>query len=89
MEIWDQLTDRGRATLAAARKEASAMGDSYIGVEHLLLALAKESDGAASHVLKGSGLDYVSAHRQVQDYLWDAELRTLIAEPKETEQEQE
>ncbi|GAB2611794.1 ATP-dependent chaperone ClpB [Pseudactinotalea suaedae] len=42
--------------LSAASQEATALGDSYVSTEHLLLGLAKDS-GAAGDILRAAGAD--------------------------------
>lgn len=64
--IWNQLTDRSRHVLALACEEANAMGHNYAGTEHLLIALAGKSGGAALHVLKEAGLDEASVRSQIR-----------------------
>jgi len=51
------FTERVRRTLARAREEAVQMYHEYVGTEHLLIALAHESDGIAAAVLQGLGAD--------------------------------
>jgi ATP-dependent Clp protease ATP-binding subunit ClpA len=53
--MFERFTDKARRTLAGAQVEASALGHSFLGTEHLLLALL-QTDGVAAHVLLAEGL---------------------------------
>lgn len=45
-------TTHAKKALAFAAKEASDLGHSYVGTEHILLGLLREGDGVAARVLK-------------------------------------
>jgi ATP-dependent Clp protease ATP-binding subunit ClpC len=49
-------TPRTKKVLALASKEATALNHSYVGTEHILLGILRESEGIAANVLKGQGL---------------------------------
>jgi ATP-dependent Clp protease ATP-binding subunit ClpC len=51
------FTPRAKKVLELSLREALEFGHSYIGVEHLLLALIREGDGVAAEVLGQSGVD--------------------------------
>jgi ATP-dependent Clp protease ATP-binding subunit ClpC len=55
------LTPRAKKVLELALREALSLGHNYIGTEHLLLALIREGEGVAAHVLlaRTPGLDAV------------------------------
>jgi ATP-dependent Clp protease ATP-binding subunit ClpA len=48
-----------------AANESSALGNSYIGTEHLLLGLIAEPDGVAGHALRALGADLRVTRRTV------------------------
>lgn len=48
----DRLTNRARKVLNLAHQEAQRFNHEYIGTEHILLGLVKESSGVASNVLR-------------------------------------
>ena len=50
------FTQKANDALNIAISQASSMGHTYIGTEHLLLGLIKEGSGVAAVVLKSSGL---------------------------------
>src|SRR6266850_4258248 len=50
------ITPRANEVLNAAEAFARQMKDEYVGVEHLLLALAEGKDGAVAEALRAAGL---------------------------------
>lgn len=55
--MFERFTDRARKVIQLANMEAQRLNHEYIGTEHLLLGLIKESSGVAQHVLKNLDLD--------------------------------
>jgi len=64
-----KLTPRAKRVLELAADEARRLKHSYIGTEHLLLALVREKDGIAAKVLKKFGLNLEKVREQVIEYL--------------------
>ena len=58
MAFFSRFTERAQRALVAAQKEASGLGRSYVGTEHLLLGVLSDP-GAADAVLHGVRLDEV------------------------------
>lgn len=58
---FDKFTDKARHVLVLAREEAAALKRPHVGTEHLLLGLAKESDGIAAQALERVGITYEKA----------------------------
>ena len=52
-----RFTEKAQNVLNLSLQIASEMGHTYIGSEHLLLALINEDSGIAAHFLKESGAD--------------------------------
>ena len=52
----NKFTQKAQNTLKCAEAQAGAMGHTYIGSEHLLLALAMERDSIASRILFARGI---------------------------------
>lgn len=50
-------TPRAKAVLVFAAEEARSLGHNFLGTEHILLGLLRESDGVAARVLKNLGID--------------------------------
>jgi ATP-dependent Clp protease ATP-binding subunit ClpB len=57
------VSDRTRAMLDRAQKEAERLKDDYVSTEHLLLAAAQERDGAAGRVLAANGITSEGIYR--------------------------
>ena len=55
--MYNKFTERARHVMVLAKEEARRSVHNYIGTEHLLLGLLKESTGVAAHVLKSLGMD--------------------------------
>jgi len=51
------MTPRGREALEQSLREAVRLGDGYLGVEHLLLALLRDRDGGATRTLRALGVE--------------------------------
>lgn len=61
----NRFTERAQNALNGALREASALGHTYIGSEHLLLGLLGEMDGIAAKLLKADGADIDSLRQAV------------------------
>ena len=59
------FTPRAKKVLQLALREAIALGHGYIGTEHILLGLVRESEGVAIRVLNGLGVDPNRVRQQV------------------------
>ncbi len=64
---FNRFTSRAKKILTMAEQQAEASGQSYIGDEHLLLALMKEGQGLAAVVLRGFGLDVEKLAAEIDD----------------------
>ena len=60
-------TPRVRKLLTLAGEEARNMRHTYIGTEHVLLAILRDEDGLAWQALHNSGLSYESARKGVME----------------------
>ncbi len=61
------FTPRVRKLLTMAGGEARALRHTYVGTEHLLLAMLRDEDGLAWHALTSTGLTYEKARQGVID----------------------
>jgi ATP-dependent Clp protease ATP-binding subunit ClpC len=59
------FTPRAKKVLELSLREALQLGHNYIGTEHILLGLIRESDGVAAQVLVNLGCDLNRARQQV------------------------
>ncbi len=86
------FTPRAKRVLELALEEAQNLGHNYIGTEHLLLGLIRESDGPAAHVLQNLGVKPEEVREEVVELLGaDAPSATAArgeegAEPAEGEE---
>lgn len=55
-ERFEKFTERSRKVFSLAQEEAQRFNHNYIGTEHLLLGLIRESDGIAARVLANLGV---------------------------------
>ncbi|MGL5513464.1 MAG: ATP-dependent Clp protease ATP-binding subunit [Sporomusa sp.] len=67
--MFNRFTDRARKVLILAQQEAARYGHGYIGTEHLLLGLLRESEGVAAKVLMSLNLDVEAVRMQVESIL--------------------
>jgi ATP-dependent Clp protease ATP-binding subunit ClpC len=63
------FTPRAKKVLEVAAQEARTMGHRYIGTEHLLLALLKDSDSAAANVLNTVHVEYERVKDEIDKVL--------------------
>ncbi len=54
---FEKFSERARRALSFAQEEAQRFNHNYLGTEHILLGLVRESDGVAAKVLTGLGVD--------------------------------
>ena len=68
--MFDKFTDKARKVMSLAQDEARALGQMYVGTEHLLLGLIKEGDGIAAQALAKLDVTYddtVEAIKQITE----------------------
>src|SRR3569833_1012249 len=58
--MWQRFTERARRVVFFAQEESARLGENYVGTEHLLLGLIRDSDNVAMQILDRIG---VSAER--------------------------
>ncbi|HBF23871.1 MAG TPA: NDP-hexose 4-ketoreductase [Planctomycetes bacterium] len=66
------FTPRAKKVVELALEEASNLGHNYIGTEHLLLALLREQEGIAAHVLQALGVRLKDVREEVIEFLGGA-----------------
>lgn len=69
--MFERFTEHARHVMELAGREAQRFGNEYVGTEHLLWGLAKETQGVAAAVLAHFHVDLKPLRREV-----DAVLRT-------------
>ena len=63
------FTPRAKKVVELALEEATQLGHNYIGTEHLLLALLREQEGIAAHVLMALGVKLEEVREEVIEIL--------------------
>jgi ATP-dependent Clp protease ATP-binding subunit ClpA len=74
------FTPRGKKVLELAARESEALRHQYIGTEHILLGLIRESDGVAAQVLVKLGADLNRVRQQVIQLLHEYRGQDVIGE---------
>ena len=63
--MFERFTDKARRVVVLAQEEARQLGHNYIGTEHVLLGLLRESDSVAGRALDSLGVGLQAARDQV------------------------
>ena len=63
-----RFTEKAEKALNSSAEIAEKLGHTYIGSEHILLSLAKESDCCASIILMKNGITYEKLNETVKEY---------------------
>jgi len=64
--LYDKFTKRAKQVLQLATDEAHSFNHPYVGTEHILLGLIRESEGIAARVLEDLGIKLVQARSAVE-----------------------
>lgn len=64
--MFKNFTDRAKRVMALANQEAQRLNHEYIGTEHVLLGVLKESSGVGRILLKQLGIDLIAARVAVE-----------------------
>jgi ATP-dependent Clp protease ATP-binding subunit ClpC len=78
------FTPRAKKVLEIAANEARSMSHKYIGTEHLLLALMKDTESAATNALAAAGLEYERVKEEINRVLRAGESPSTIKEKSKT-----
>ncbi len=65
--MFERFTDRARRVVVLAQEEARMLDHTYIGTEHILLALIREGGGVAAQALESLGITEEAARLQVEE----------------------
>ena len=63
---FEKFSERARRSLTFAQEEANQLHHDYIGTEHILLGLIRESDGIAAKVLQNLGVEPAKVRSAVE-----------------------
>jgi ATP-dependent Clp protease ATP-binding subunit ClpC len=75
-----RFTEKAQKVINRSKEIAHEIGHTYVGTEHLLLALLEENEGVAATVLINQGITYKVIHDQVRDMI--AQNMNQVAEPE-------
>jgi ATP-dependent Clp protease ATP-binding subunit ClpC len=67
--MFQRFTDRARRVVVQAQEEARMLKHSYIGTEHILLALIDEGNGAGVRALESLGIGLDAVRQQVEEII--------------------
>jgi ATP-dependent Clp protease ATP-binding subunit ClpA len=67
--MFERFTDRARRVVVLAQEEARMLNHNYIGTEHLLLGLIRESEGVAAKALESLGISLDAVRQQVEEII--------------------
>jgi ATP-dependent Clp protease ATP-binding subunit ClpA len=66
---YDRFTSCALSVMRLAQKESKSLGHEYLGILHILLALAVEKEGRAGHVLRQMGAKPSRLRREMKKFL--------------------
>jgi hypothetical protein len=64
--MWQRFTERARRIVFFAQEEAARLGENYVGTEHLLLGLVRESDSVGSRILDHLGISLGRIRQEIE-----------------------
>ena len=67
--MFERFTDRSRRVIVLAQEEARMLDHNYIGTEHILLGLIRESDGHAARALESLEISLGAVRQQVEEII--------------------
>ncbi|HEX5119013.1 MAG TPA: Clp protease N-terminal domain-containing protein [Pseudonocardiaceae bacterium] len=79
--MFERFTDRAKQAVTFAQDEAITLGHDFIGTEHLLLGLARNTDGIARDVLGAHGVTPDRARDETVRLLTEAGVDTSGGQP--------
>jgi ATP-dependent Clp protease ATP-binding subunit ClpC len=71
--MFERFTDRARRVVVLAQEEARMLNHNYIGTEHILLGLVRESEGIAAKALESLGISLEAVRSQVEEIIGQGE----------------
>ena len=63
---FEKFSERARRVLSLAQEEAQRFNHNYIGTEHILLGLVRETEGVAARVLSNLGVELTKVRSAVE-----------------------
>jgi len=72
--MFGSFTERAQRVLYLSQEEARKLGHSFVGTEHVLLALTHESQGVAGRALHNMGVEPEAVRHEVESIIGRASL---------------
>src|SRR3990170_1637870 len=63
--MFDKFTNRAKQVIKPAKKEAQRLNHNYLGTEHVLLGLLRQTDGVAAQVLENLNVNLKEVRKEV------------------------
>jgi ATP-dependent Clp protease ATP-binding subunit ClpA len=79
--MFEKFTDRARRIIVLAQEEARLLGNNYIGIEHLLLALLREPDSVAGEAMMACEVSFSRVRARIEEHLGDGGVSPQIRLP--------
>ncbi|MBK7959118.1 MAG: ATP-dependent Clp protease ATP-binding subunit [Bacteroidetes bacterium] len=73
-----KLSAKVKEIFKLSREEAIRLNHDYIGLEHLMLGIIRNSDELAAKILTNSGIDLQDLRKRIEDYTRDKALKTKL-----------
>jgi hypothetical protein len=67
LSMFERFTYRARRIVVLAQEEASTLNHDYVGTEHILIALIRETGGVAAQAMESLGVTEEAARQRVRD----------------------
>ena len=67
--MFERFTDRARQAVSLAQEEAKRLDHGYIGTEHVMLGLIRQTDGVAARALESLGISLDGVRQQVEEII--------------------
>src|ERR1035441_10142278 len=64
-EMFERFTEKARRVVVLAQEEARLLNHNYIGTEHILLGLLRETEGVAAEALESLGFTLEAVRERV------------------------
>ncbi len=71
--MFGRFTEKAEKAIAYSQESAMAMGHNYVGTEHLLLGLIRESSGVASRVMQSQGITEDKVVKEIENLIGKGE----------------
>jgi ATP-dependent Clp protease ATP-binding subunit ClpA len=72
--MFERFTDRARRVVVLAQEEARLLNHNYVGTEHVLLGLIRESQGVAAKALESLGISLEAVRTQVEEIIGQGQM---------------